>query len=354
MKSNALQASIIKAGLLLLVFSLLVYFTATSPDSGVWGAFGQVIVTFIQTIQFAIGLALGLLVCLAVMIGIFLAGVSMVSSRTAGAMYEGLRCRIMDWVKPIQTMLVTNKQEKMALIHQEIAQPLEEELQKLQRAQVGLQQQFDDLDSKLMSAQTALRTMAPAEQVEGLDAKVGEAGETIEQLQESFAGIKTELDKTSKQVAAVDPKAILGDLPERLAEVESREEPEAVEPVDISPLESKIGELEDAIAALKEETAAAAAAAAEKAPVEELAAADTPAEDTSDASEPEYRIFSYIEDKGEQDHVASLVDETLDKDMSYAQVISHLEKNLKPETAKEVTDHPSLIKEFIRFRRKQA
>jgi hypothetical protein len=124
---------------------------------------------------------------------------------------------------------------------------------------------------------------------------------------------------------------VLGDLPDRLTALEEQEAPEGV---DISPLE-------EAVAALKMKMNSLQEAATDGA-VEDL-------DGTLDPDEPEYRIFSYIEDKTEQGKVVELVAETLDKDMSYAQVIAHLEKSLSGETAKAISEHPSLTKEYIRY-----
>ena len=65
----------------------------------------------------------------------------------------------------------------------------------------------------------------------------------------------------------------------------------------------------------------------------------------------EHRIFTHIQNKAMREKIEHLVTETLDKKMSYAQVIEYLVRNISGKTADTIAAHPSLVKEYIRYRR---
>lgn len=84
-------------------------------------------------------------------------------------------------------------------------------------------------------------------------------------------------------------------------------------------------------------------------------AAGTEKEDESDSeddSAAEQRFFAHIPNAAMQAKIEQLVTETLDSGMSYAQVIDHLVKQTSGKTSEAVAAHPSLAKEYIRYRRR--
>jgi hypothetical protein len=54
-----------------------------------------------------------------------------------------------------------------------------------------------------------------------------------------------------------------------------------------------------------------------------------------------------------QEKIEQLVTETLDKEMSYDRVIEHLIAQTEGSTAEIIAAHPSLTRDYIRYRRKK-
>jgi hypothetical protein len=87
MKTNMMRAPLIKAGVVLLIFVLLAYLTSASPEGGVLNSVGLIIIGAFRLVQWALAMAIGLAVCIAFLIGIFLFAVSLVNKETAASMY---------------------------------------------------------------------------------------------------------------------------------------------------------------------------------------------------------------------------------------------------------------------------
>ena len=79
MDRNMLRAPLIKTATLLAVVSLLVYLTATSPEGSLWSSLGTLLMATLRMVQLSLGLIVSLFFCLAVLIGIVLGCVAVVS-----------------------------------------------------------------------------------------------------------------------------------------------------------------------------------------------------------------------------------------------------------------------------------
>lgn len=63
-------------------------------------------------------------------------------------------------------------------------------------------------------------------------------------------------------------------------------------------------------------------------------------------------IFAYIESQEDKDLFVMCVEEALKQEMTYAQIDDYLTKNLPAALDKEIKDHPSLTKNYIRDQRR--
>ncbi len=383
MKSNQLRSPLISSAILLAVFSLIVYFTLTSPEGSVLNSFGSIVALFLRIIQVTIGLGLALIVSLAVLIGIFLGAVALVNPSTSSRMFEALRQAVQSWLAPLAGLLKSDKGEKLkeeldafgTTLKTDFSRMVAPVKQELAAVQGNLEGKVSALRAKLSEVEESVADKASVEQVETVTAEVAAVSETLTGTE---ASVKTLAAKV-EQVGASDPGQILGDLPSRLEALEQKEDPEAV---DLQPLEAKISglqaeitkvtqPLEEKIAILTSEITELKAALAEKkstAKSEEAAKKTTAAstakkeekkstsaaKSASGADDGEHRLLSYFTSPAEKKKLEDLVDQTLKKDMTYAQVTKFLVKKMGKEGGKIISEHPSLAKDYIRQCRRKS
>lgn len=381
MKSNQLRLPLISSAILLAVFSLLVYFTLTSPEGSFFNSFGSIVVLLLRTVQLAIGLVLGLGICLAVLIGIFLGAVALVDPASSARMYENFRQTLLSWLSPLAGMLKCNRDEQRKNELSSLGETLKSDFSRmvapvkneLAAVQETMEKKVSSLRGKLGEVEESIAAKASSEQLEAVSAEVAAFSES---LSGTAATVKT-LSAKVEQVGTVDAGQILGDVPDRLQALEEKESPEAVDlqPVQdkinalqaeidkvTQPLEEKIaaltGEIADLKAALAEQKSGnkpasgkkntATVSAAEKESKPEQAKA--PAQATDD----EHRLLSYFTSPADKKKLMDLVGQTLKKDMTYAQVTKFLVKKMGKDGGKIINEHPSLAKDFIRYCRRKA
>jgi len=324
MKQNVLQAPLIKSAIVLVIFSLLFYFTSTSPEGSVWGSIGSIFIFAFRTIQWALALAIGLIVSLAVLIGIFFGAVAMFNPASASRMFEGLRQTLLAWFAPVITLCKSKREEKLAAAFNTFGQDLKKELTSdTQVAQVGLEKTQAELDTRLSDLSSRLATLeetttglAAAEQVETMAGQVNDVVESTAVIKGTVDTLKSSVEQTAS--------------------------------VDITGLEKNIAELQSELASVQQKTEEALQTAKKAAAqAAQQSAAPVPAEKAQTAEEEEHRIFSYFEG-ADKKKVADLVASTLKKDMSYKQVMDFVAKELGGNKGKIITSHPSLSKDYIR------
>ncbi|MBW1749246.1 MAG: hypothetical protein JRJ37_00805 [Deltaproteobacteria bacterium] len=324
MKQNVLQAPLIKSAIVLVIFSMLFYFTSTSPEGSVWGSIGSIFIFAFRTIQWALALAIGLIVSLAVLIGIFFGAVAMFNPASASRMFEGLRQTLLAWFAPVITLCKSKREEKLAAAFNTFGQDLKKELTSdTQVAQVGLEKTQAELDTRLSDLSSRLATLeetttglAAAEQVETMAGQVNDVVESTAVIKGTVDTLKSSVEQTAS--------------------------------VDITGLEKNIAELQSELASVQQKTEEALQTATKAAAqAAQQSAAPVPAEKAQTAEEEEHRIFSYFEG-ADKKKVADLVASTLKKDMSYKQVMDFVAKELGGNKGKIITSHPSLSKDYIR------
>jgi len=373
MKPNVLRAPLINSAIVLVIFSLLVYFTGSSAEGSVWAAIGTIFVTALKSIQWLIALAIGVAVCLAVMIGIFLGAVAMINPSSSSRMYDGLRLTLIDWFQPLVTMLKSDHDEQLSSTLDSFGSDLKKEINAdIQAAQTILKKNLGELASQI--SRISSRLTALEETAAGLAAseQVDTLAEEVKGAVESAAAIKTELkgeldslkntaEQTAKQVQEVSGEAILGELPARIEALEQQEIPEPPPAVDLSPLQQDITALQAELSSVQQKAEEALQAATEAArqpapaPQKEAPAKENNEKKASnDAEAGEHRIFSYFDDPADKKKVADLVASTRKKDMSYKQVMDFIAKELGGAKGKIITSHPSLSKDYIRQYRRSS
>lgn len=352
MKPNLLRAPLINSAILLVVCSLLVYFTLTSPEGSIWSSMGAIFTLFFRIVQLVIGLALGLLVCIAVLIGIFLGAVALFDGASASRMYEGLRQTILSWLAPVLDLLSSDRDDKLQAELSDLGQTLKTDFsqmidsarRELSTAQNVLAGKLQALQGKVQATEEATAEKVSAEQLEALTAEVATVTEALTATEGKIKTLQDKIEKAVQEVGAVDPGSILGDVPARLEKLEQQEPPA---PVDLQPLEKKIATIQAEIKTLQGALKEASKPQKQKA-VETPAAAAKEEKKESTAEGTEHRLLSYFEKKEDQEKLAGLVAETLKKDMTYAQVTDFLIEKMGKNGGTIISEHPSLAKDYIR------
>ncbi len=368
MKTNVLRGPLIKSAIVLIIFSLLVYLTAAQPGGNVWSALGTIIVGIFRTIQFAIGLLIGVAVCLAVLIGIFLGAVAIFDRSSASRMYEGLRHAFAEQMQGLLVaMAAEKKKEPEQPMIEEISTKLKSALdaavisarRELATVREELGSRVKALSSRLSAVEESMESAVTGEEMEKVTADVEGVNETVAGLEQGLKQVQTELAGLTAQLAELTPDRLLGDLPGRLAALEEREIPEAV---DLNPLQEQVAVLQAEIVEIRQSVESLVPATMEAPEVEagKPAAAEDGKKGRAAANMEEkkgggeHRLFSYFDDPADREKLADLVGSTLKKDMTYAQVIDFLVDRMGPELGQIITDHPSLAKDYIRQRRRSA
>jgi hypothetical protein len=365
MKPNVLRAPLINSAIVLIILSLLVYLTSTSPEGSVWASIATIVVSTVKAVQWAIALAIGLVVSLAVLFGIFFGAVAMVNPASASRMYEGLRQTLLLWFGPVINLFKSNRQEKMSAALAEFGTSLKSEIAadiqgvqaNLAKAQTEMESRLTTLSSRITALEETVSSLAPGEQVEALAEELTRTSEAVTAIQGTVDGLKTTVDQAAQQAGEISPEKILGDLPARIETLEQQEMPEVPAPVDITPLEQTVASLQAELTAVQKKAEEALELAAKKPapavkPVQ--AAAKKAKMKAVPKKEEEHRIFSYFDDPADKKKVAELVADTLKKDMSYKQAMEHVAKGLGGKKGAIITSHPSLSKDYIRQCRRKS
>ncbi len=95
MKKNGFRDPLLKSAALLVGVVILATIAASAGSESSGGGFLAIVAGIGNTILFVIGLAVGLVISIALLIGIFLAAVAMVSPEQASQMYSDLKKKLL-------------------------------------------------------------------------------------------------------------------------------------------------------------------------------------------------------------------------------------------------------------------
>ncbi|MBM9512393.1 hypothetical protein [Desulfogranum marinum] len=332
MKQNIMRGPLLKAGVVLLIFTLLVYFTSTSAEGSVWSSIAMIFIGAINLIKWAFGMIIGLSLCLAVLIGIFLGAVAMVNKESAAGMYASLKLTLGSWLADGLAVVANVK----ASAQQESASPKVEkallnDTTKVDEIHSMLESKLNELTNKIHALESKMDAFASTDKLDQVAGEVNASGDALQKLSEVLTGLETKVEAAHGKLQDISSEKLLGDLPGRVKTIEAKDiaSKDDIKPI-VDLVERLQTEIQEGIAATAQST-------------EEEAAA------SGDGSEQDmHRLFSYFEDVADQERIQSLVEETLKKDMTYAQVMNHLVKEMGDEKGQIISDHPSLAKDYIR------
>jgi predicted nucleic acid-binding Zn-ribbon protein len=390
MKNNILLKPLILSVLVLSSFSLLIYLIVGSPEASLWSSLGTILVGIFRTIQWLLAMTLALAVCLAFLCAVFFGAVALFDRKVAAKMFQGLQESLPDWVpslpegcctscaSPAQSEDAELAAQEREIIAQERYETLHGEINGVQdhlhTTRDILSNTIDQLTARIEKLEDMTADMVSQQQLNDVSHKVQDAVDSLGGIQSAVSAMQNSIDHTASQVQDISPESVLKDLPQRVQTLEEQQNnAERPEPVDITPLQNDIKAMQKELNQVKERANKALQAATEQAATEQAVTPDaqeqpvaqeqaaqestpqeapSPQQEQEGQEESEHRIFSYFDDPADKEKLAELVASTLDKDMSYKQILNFLAKKFGKEKGKIISSHPSLTKEYIRQCRK--
>ena len=287
MKANMMRTPLIKSAVVLLVFALLAYFTSASPEGSVLNSVSLIIIGMFRLIQWAIAMIIGLTVSIAVLIGIFLLCVAMVSRENAARMFQNVKRSVADLLAPVSCYVAALRgKESPCAVSQspqpstlaadqdvsveappvaepeappaaaEVVPPVDVagEIKTIAENQQQLSQQIAALNAQIAALEEKSSTFAAAGQMESIAGEItastkameavhasvtameGKITETpsfdpqplndaVEVLNTRITALENKITETVQQVQALSADTLLGDLPARLEKLEKTEVP---------------------------------------------------------------------------------------------------------------------------------
>ncbi len=207
-------------------------------------------------------------------------------------------------------------------------------------ASMNQQDILGDLPQRVQSLETFEKEQGAIKIPEPID---------ITPLQDELTQVKETADKALEVAtesasisASMNQQDILGDLPQRVQSLETFEKEQGAikipEPIDITPLQ-------DELTQVKKTADKALEVATESATISTFV-------DQQEKCSEEHHIFSFFDDPADKEKLSKLVASTLDRDMSYNQVLNFITKEFGGEKGKIISSRPLLTKDYIRQCRK--
>ena len=332
MKQNIMRGPLLKAGVVLLIFALLVYFTSTSAHGSVWSSIAMIFIGAINLVKWAFGMILGLAFCLAVLVGIFLGAVAMVNKESAASMYANLKVTLGVWFADGLAIVGNVKEcsQRQQTASPKVEQALINDTTKVDEIHSMLEGKLNDLTEKIHALESKMDAFASSDKLDQVAGEVNASGDALVKLNEVLSGLETKVEDAHGKLQDISSEKLLGDLPGRVTSIESKDvaSKDDIKPI-VDLVERLQTEIQDSISAVAH-------------------GSDEESGSSSDSDQEAHRLFSYFEDVADQKKIQSLVEETLKKDMTYAQVMSHLVAEMGTEKGQIISDHPSLAKDYIR------
>jgi hypothetical protein len=280
MKKNAMRAPLLKAGAVLLVFVLLAYLTSASPEGSVLNSAGLIIIGAFRLVHWAIALAIGLVVSIAVLIAIFLFAVFLVNREASVSMYHAVKKAVRAFCQPVCSRFGAFGQCKeipscpAPPVHEvttpdthfkeEMRAIAADEARQITEHQQALRDQFSVLTSAMQALKEQSADCASAGQLHAIASELAAFGKTLATVQTQVAALEGEINGTVRQLQGITPEKMLGDIPARLQKLEQPKEERP--PFDPAPLIASIENLRMEMDELKKRKSSTAPAKAKKKP----------------------------------------------------------------------------------------
>ncbi len=319
MKKSVLRAPLIKSAFIIIVFSFLVYFTSNSADGSIWSSVSFIVIGVFKVAQLAVGLILSLSLCLVVLGVIFFGTIAMISKDSAVNMYQDLFQTLRNNFYFLKVNKNNDKNLVVEIINTEINGILNSRLNEIKKNQ----------------AEQYLQIRSFMERVDKLEKYC------------DLADLENQIKVLEKQVEQLSPELIIGDVLQDIATLGDKNNQQDN---NTRILEERLGSVNKEITELKAIVEKSYLQVNNETGAREVGEDQVQGEEKN--SETLYRICSYLEDPADCEDLEKHVGETLGKEMTFAQVIEYVNEKLSNHAAQVINDHPSLMKDYIRKRRK--
>ena len=329
MKNNALRAPLIKSAVLLAVLSLIIYLTISSPEGSIWSSLQAIFYTVFKAAQLGVGLILALGLCFIVLGGIFFGCVAMISTDNAKKMYNDLLQYVSDKAGSMKSLIQIDGKLGSRGNSRGFPASLNKNLAGLQASVKNLEQSWRAMDERIGALLSRVEQIEQDESITKLSDWLRKEEEKTEGVQESLAQFDQQLQQMKEQSSLS-----VGAMQKVTGRTEVLENQNSEAFSTVSSLEKRIEALASKLESVQ--------------PVHEKGEKKQVEGALEQKNNIEPRLFSYVENPKDKEKLQQIVTETMQEEMTYAQVIEHLSKNVGKKTAKVLAEHPSLTKEFIR------
>lgn len=338
MKNQELQSSLIKSGIILVLCVFFIYAFAVGDSGGVTGTIGSIF----SGALFLLGLTFAVAVSVLVMIGIYFGILYMYNQEVCQKTYDEFKAKVADSSKTLSGACgpkssSTNEARPAAITA--------EDLQPLSNNQKQLAEKLSELQSSVSSLGKALNTVSSS---------VTDVTAEMTNLSEKTVAIEEDLENKAATNAIEDTAKKLS------ADITALQNT-------VKPLNDKISEIETMLSSLSSDEENGGDDLQEKLDAtvkglqEEMAGmqksidnlASRPKKQAA-ATEEEHRLLSYFANKKDKKQFIDSVNESVKKEMTYAQAGEFLSETLSTKASEVIAEHPSLTKDYIKICRQKS
>ncbi len=322
MNKNDFKNPLIQSGAVLLLVFLLISIVASSGSQGLWGSIGALISGLFSAILFVIALCISIVFSIAVIIGIYLAAVSIYSADKGRDLFEQLKFSLSSLYAKVRGTTIKYKASspKPAKVEPEPAQGA--------------------TPAPPAAPQPTRQTSAgmPPAQVSALESKI----ETINSMLTDLTHYtSTNAEKIAALHQKVDDLSNGGNLEGELATVS-----EAYERIstDLQELNSRVQTSSEALEQMERQLGNE---------IEDIKQNLASLHDKTSVPEVISGILSYIDTPEDRDLITEKAKEAIARGMTYSQIDDFFKASLSDEVYQELAAHPRLTKDFLRSIKKK-
>ncbi|WP_417909135.1 hypothetical protein [Candidatus Electronema sp. PJ] len=106
MKQHVLRGPLLNTAAVLVFFLVMLSISMANPEATVLGSLWLIILTFLRTLQWLLGMLLAVIFCLAFLIAVFFGAVALASPAASVRMYAGFRQTLTAWLEEVKESLL--------------------------------------------------------------------------------------------------------------------------------------------------------------------------------------------------------------------------------------------------------
>lgn len=328
MNKNDLRNPLIQSGALLLLVFILISIVAGSGEKGFLGSIGAMISGLFSGILFIIALTIAIIFSIAVLIGLYLAAVSIYSADKARDLYGQLKDTLGTFYGKIPRRTKTPPAVAQAPATKPVASVAHPQDAPMQKAEAQLHK--TEVKAMEQSVDTSAELLIQEQRCEELEQQVTELQNKSQALEAQITSLQQNLDDLQNQ-----------EIPEKLNTLDSSAEDISGKlAAQSSALENALNKLTDLDTHINDKL-------------------ETVLKDIGDLQEktaaPELvtGILSYIDLPEDREVMTQKAEEAVSRGLTYAQIDEFFKKSLSSHIYKQLSEHPRLTKDFLRSIKKK-